>query len=617
MTLSKYKMLGQIDHILLRPTMYMGSDQSKTQNDWYISNGKIAEKEQTFVPGFMKIFDEIITNATDHAQRPEGKHLTRISVVASQVTGAIVVFDNGGIPVEIHPEYGLYVPEMIFGNLLSGSNYDDSEDRTGAGTNGLGAKLTNIFSTYFKIETSDGKNMLTMCYENNMKDKAVSPIIRPYSAGFTRISYIPDYARFGMTGLDDCAMDRIKRRCYEVAACNPKIEVSFNGDVVPVRNFKDFVTLFDTECVTQLSHRWNVGFAYSEDGFKQYSYVNSTATTEGGTHVDHVMEKVVEALRAYVEKKTKQKVRPSDIRSQFRVFIDANINNPRFNSQTKEFLVSPVASYGNRFELLDKTIKDLIKSPIMAKILAWAEGRRDDEDAKEASKEFEKAKAKAASAAHIEKYHPATIKDRTQCVLFLAEGDSALKPLKAAKKSNQGVFPLRGKPDNVFNQPIKALLKKKEFQSVLQIIGLDLSGKVDKEKLRYHSVAVSTDADLDGFHIRGLLIVAFWRFWPDLIEQGFLKFLRTPIIVATEGKTKHEFFTQPEYDAWALTAGKHTRNYYKGLGGWSTEEMQRFMNDPKYMVTIQPMTPDDVEKLSMAFDPDRADDRKDWLGFHI
>ncbi len=616
MTLSKYKMLGQIDHILLRPTMYMGSDQAKTQNDWYIdNNSKVAEREQTFVPGFMKIFDEIITNATDHAQRPEGKHLTRISVVVSPMTGAIVVFDNGGIPVKIHPDYGLYVPEMIFGNLLSGSNYDDTEERTGAGTNGLGAKLTNIFSTYFKIETSDGENMLTMCYENNMKDKTVSPIIRPYAAGFTRISYIPDYARFGMTGLDQTSIDRIKRRCYEIAACNTRLEISFNGDVIKIDDFKDFVSLFDENCVVQKSDRWNVGFAYSDSGFKHYSYVNSTATTEGGTHVDYVIDKVVDSLREYIEKKTKQKVRPADIKSQFRVFIDANVNNPRFDSQTKETLVSPVSAYGSKFELAEKTVKALIKSPIMINILAWAEGRRNSEDDKEAAKEFEK--AKAASAAHIEKYHPATIKDRTQCVLFLAEGDSALKPLKAAKKSNQGVFPLRGKPDNVFNQPIKTLLKKKEFQSVLQIVGLDLTGKVDKEKLRYHSVVVSTDADLDGFHIRGLLIVAFWRFWPDLIEQGFLKFLRTPIIVATEGKTKHEFFTQPEYDTWALTAGKHTRNYYKGLGGWSTEEMQRFMNDPKYMVTIQPMTPDDVEKLSMAFDPDRADDRKDWLGFHI
>jgi len=139
----KYKILDPIDHVLLRPQTYVGSNKETTKETWLISDKKVELKEVTYIPSFIKIFDEVVTNSVDESKR-KGSKLTIIKITVSD--DKISVWDNGGIPVVMHKEYKMYVPEVNFGNLMSGSNYDDTEERTVAGLNGLGAKLTNIFS---------------------------------------------------------------------------------------------------------------------------------------------------------------------------------------------------------------------------------------------------------------------------------------------------------------------------------------------------------------------------------------------------------------------------------------------------------------------------------------
>jgi DNA topoisomerase-2 len=613
---SKFKMLTDIEHVLLRPGRYLGSTTTVEELTWSIVGGKVEERRLSINPAFNKLFDEIISNSADHAKRPEGKHLNKIEVSVNKIMGTICVKDNGGIPVLKHPDTGLWIPDMIFGHLRSGSNFDDSEDSTGTGQNGEGSSLVNIFSTFFRVDTGDGKNHYSIVYENNLTVRGKEEITPASGASFTAITYVPDFTRLGMTGLTDDAVLLIERRCYEIAATNPNIQVSFNGQLIKVRSFKDFAALFNKEVVFQSIDRWNVALIHSVEGFKHSSYVNSTNTYQGGTHIEYVMDKIVEGIREHIEKKTKQKIKPSEIKSQFHLFLDATINNPRYSSQTKENLITVASKYGSQFEVTDKFIKDIIASPIMKRILEWAERRKIFEEAKEAQKEVDE--ARKATFHHIEKYHGATEKDRSKCVLFVAEGDSALKPLRAAKSSHHGVFPLRGKPDNVFGQSIKSLTKKKEFQDLLQIMGLDLSGNVDPSVLRYGAgIMVSTDADLDGIHIRGLLTVAFQRFWPQLIEKGLLKFLKTPMIMCRRPGEIHEFFNEEEFKAWeAVQTKKFNFKYIKGLGGHETADMERFMTDPKYTYTVLPLDATDQEMLNMAFDPNRADDRKTFLGIH-
>ncbi len=617
---SKFKMLTEHEHVISRPSRYVGSVNTIQKKDWVIIDGKVVEKELNFNPAFMKIFDEIITNSADHSRRAEGKHLKTIQVNVNRMLGTISVYDDGGIPVVEHPENKLWIPDMIFGHLRSGSNFNDDDGSSDdlSGQNGEGSSLTNIFSTEFIVETCDGKSQYKKVYRDNMS-KSDKEIITPANGkkGYTRITYSPDFKRFGMVSLDDDTILLIQRRCYEVAATNTHLDVEFNGQKIVMDSFKDFVKLFGQDNVFQASDKWNLGLVLSEDGFNHVSFVNSTMTYEGGTHIEYVMDKVVEAVREHIEKKTKQKIKPSEIKSQFKLILDARIVKPRYSSQTKENLVTPPSMYGSVLTIEPKTVKDLVGSPMMKKIIEWAERRKIVEEMREASEKLEKSRSE--SFHHIEKYYPATAKDISKNILFVAEGDSALKPLRAAKKPIHGLFPLRGKPDNVFDKSIKYLADQVEFQNLVKIMGLDLSGKVDVAKLRYGSLVVATDADLDGIHIRGLLVVSFNRFWPELISKGVLKFLKTPVMTATVGKKVIEFFTPDDYEAWLKDNQntKHSLKYYKGLGSWDTTNMDRFMNDPKYIYTVDKMDAEDIEKLNMAFDPQRAAARKLWLGLHV
>lgn len=166
--LRRYKKLDHISHILKRPDTYIGSIFPLETSTFIVSlDGEVSWSNLTYSPALLKIFDEVIQNCYDHSKRPEGKHINKIDVTINQITGEITVTDNGGIPVAKHPDLGQYIPDMIFGELMSGENYneDEGQEREGAGTNGLGSKLTNIYSTQFKVETADGKNR----YEKDRK----------------------------------------------------------------------------------------------------------------------------------------------------------------------------------------------------------------------------------------------------------------------------------------------------------------------------------------------------------------------------------------------------------------------------------------------------------------
>ncbi|ACV50239.1 gp60plus39 DNA topoisomerase subunit [Delftia phage PhiW-14] len=619
---SKYKMLSERDHIRIRPGRYLGDiNTSLVKDSWTVNEqGQVERRDVQQNPAFTKLFDEIITNSADFSLTADGKHLNIIRVDYSREHGCISVYDNGGIPVvetivdrEGQPTK-LWIPDMIFGFLRSGSNFNDEADSESAGQNGEGSTLVNVFSSRFDVETCDGKNKFSITYLDGMANKTAPEVVAAQGATpFTRITYFPEWSIMGMTGQEDWIEDTLRRRCLEVAACNTHIRVYYNGKPVNVKKFGDFAAMLDPVCVSESAPKWDVALSLSKNGFKHYSYVNSTLTFVGGTHINHVMDKIVAEVRAHIESKTKQDIKPAEILNQFQLTVAARINNPRYSSQTKENLITPVSSYNVKYSPSKEFIKAIIDSPMMKKLLEWAERRKAVQDIKEAEKEIQD--ARKASFHHIPKYRPATNKNKAENILFVAEGDSALKPLQAAKKPHHGLFPLRGKPDNVFDKTIRHLAKQKEFQDLIQILGLDLH-QFNSDTIRYSALVVATDADLDGAHIRGLLTVAFWRFWRPLIDEGFLRFLVTPIITVKQGKETIEFFTEQEYEDWraANPTAKYTRKYYKGLGSWATEDMERFMNDPKYMVKVQPLTDEDVDNLVLAFDPSKADARKSWLG---
>lgn len=418
MTIEKYKKLTEVEHVISRPGRYIGSINQESHKKWYVDDLKVKEKIFKFTPAFHKLFDEIISNSADHARTPEGKHLNKIEVTVTDDT--ITVLDNGGIPVVIHPEYNQYIPDMIFGELRSGSNFDDDEDSLSTGQNGEGSSLVNIFSKSFIVETAlDGKKF-KIEYLNNMSEKS-EPEISTSKTSYTKITYVPDIERMGMTTISEDDKILIERRVHEIAFTNPKLKVYYNKKKCDIDSFEKFVKTYDKDSVYYEIDRWRLGVAYSKDGFKHISYVNSTPSFDGGTHVDYVVDKIVEAVREKIEKKTKQSIRPSEIKNNLVIMLDCNINNPRYNSQTKEKLITQPSQFGSRFDLDEKFIKRLLASKVVENIIEWAMKKKDMDDLKDI--EQRENAVRKSGFYDIPKYRPATSKKRDDCLLFLAEGD--------------------------------------------------------------------------------------------------------------------------------------------------------------------------------------------------
>lgn len=375
----KYQKLDEISHVLLRPGRYIGSVKPNTIDQWIVSEGNMKKCMVTSIPALLKIFDEVISNSVDFSKTEEGKHLDTIKVSLNQLTGEIVVEDNGGIAVVKHSEYDQYVPEMIF-ELRAGSNFDDTEDSLGTGQNGEGAALTAIFSTEFEVTTCDGKNQFNQIRTDNSRKISV-PKIKPSNKNHTKIRFIPDYEKFGLEGMDDQNYARLEKRVYDVAGCNPNLKIYLNGTRIAIKSFQDYVKLYTEEFVFEENDHWQVALASSDIGFNHVSFVNGTETTIGGNHISYISDQIVSSLREYLKKKHKVDVKPADIKNHFMLFINADIIRPRYSSQTKEDLITEVKEFGTSIVISDKFIKKVIGSTVIQTVLDWVNAKAAAQDA--------------------------------------------------------------------------------------------------------------------------------------------------------------------------------------------------------------------------------------------
>lgn len=488
-----YQVLDEIDHIRKRTGMYAGSVSEQTAQEWiYNSQTKKMEKIAiSYIPALVKIFSEILDNAIDESRRaPEILDAIRVTF---DEDGTISVQDNGrGIPVEIHPDTKTYIAETVFSNLRAGSNFNDEEDQQLIGTNGVGSTLSNVLSTSFKIESCDGKKVFKQEFKNGMRERG-EPSVKPDTKNRTKIIFAPDYGFFKLPGLTEGNRLRMIKKVVDAAACNLSVKFYVNGERIMIGDFDDYVSLYAEDFVTDNTPDWKVGISSSE-GFEQVSFVNSVETYQGGTHVLYVVNQITERLREFIKKKHKIDVRPSEIREHMRVYISANINRPKFSSQTKENMISSVSDYKTSWAVSDKMINKIIKSNIIQNILDWAAAKQHQEEMKELrklNKDVEKTNYR-----RVDKFCDAIEKkDRYRCGLYLSEGDSAAKSLFAARGKTPyvGTYPLRGKLLNVRQKEIARVLgldKKKEgktepneIQKILTIIGLKIGEKVETEPM--------------------------------------------------------------------------------------------------------------------------------------
>ena len=572
----KYRKLSDIEHCLERPGMYVGSTKPRDE-ELYLLNaeGKFEIRKVTYNPAFLKIFDEIVSNSVDeHRRNPK---LNEVKVTVDQEKGIVVVWDNGGIPVVKHAQYDEWVPEMIFSNLKAGSNFNDDEERLVAGTNGVGSTLTNIFSLKFRIRTADRKHAFQQTFSNNMRERT-PPKVLEWKEGFTEIMFQPDLARFGMEGIDDVHLELMRKRCIDLAACNPGLKMSFNGVERKFKSFADYSRMYTDLVVFEDAHRWRVGIAPSPGGFTQVSFVNAVETKDGGTHVDYVMQQISDWLRERVKKKHKLELRPAELRNHFMLFIQADIVNPAFSSQTKEKLITESRDFGSQFKLSDKALKAIFDSEIIQRILDWAQQKALADERKQL-RELNKSLSKE----KVLKLVDAKGKDREKCTLGLFEGDSAMSFFRKFRDPQvQGAFPLRGKFINVTELPNTRVIQNQEVKDLLTAIGLKM-GEPPKD-LRYGKILIYSDADVDGDSIAGLLMNFFGRYWPELFEQERICRVMTPLVVAKRKGETLPFYSAADFDVWQgkqKDLSKWDIAYKKGLAALEDEEAKEIIVSPK------------------------------------
>ncbi len=637
--------LTQLEHIIKRPDTYIGSVEPQEVKMW-VYNSKLESMEMrqvTFVPGLYKIFDEILVNAADNKQRD--KNMDSVKVTINRETGEMSVMNNGrGIPIEIHDKEKIYIPEMIFGHLLTSSNYDDDQEKVTGGRNGYGAKLCNVFSTQFTLETADSKSKkkYTQTWTDNMSKMGKASIVQNKGDDFTKVTFTPDYKRFKMQGINDDFEALVKRRVYDLAGTSKGVKVWLNGERIKINNFKKYMEMYTKaikrergeEAVNDSSDiitdnpdtRWEVGFAVSDGTFQQVSFVNSIATTSGGTHVNYIADQVCSKLLDIVKKKKNNKaaaLKTSQIRNHIFLFVNCLIVNPAFTSQTKEQLTTKHSQFGSKCNLSDEFLKKIAKTDVVENILHFAEQKAD-----QILKKSDGSRRSRIDHPKLVDANKAGTKDGYRCTLILTEGDSA-KGLALAGRSVLsadllGVYPLRGKLLNVRDASIDQISKNAEIQNIKTFLGLKhKQAYADRKNLRYGQLMIMTDQDHDGSHIKGLLINFLQVQFPSLLKiPEFLVEFITPIVKVWKGDPKHPkqsqaFFTMPEYEAWK-EIHKDERHwehkYYKGLGTSTTNEAQVYFRDlDKHLKEFDVMKDSEVELIELAFSKKKADERKEWL----
>ncbi|WFD30011.1 DNA topoisomerase (ATP-hydrolyzing) [Malassezia sp. CBS 17886] len=646
-----YQKLSQLEHVLKRPDTYIGSVERRSETMWVFDaeRQQMVHRETPYVPGFYKIFDEILVNAADNKVRDPAMDTLKVTI--DKAAGTISVWNNGkGIPIEVHTKEQVYIPELIFGNLLTSSNYDDDEAKVTGGRNGFGAKLTNIYSSEFTIETADRERELKyrQVFNNHMHEKSAPKILKnSRKEEFTCITFKPDLSLFHMDSLDADTEALLMKRVYDMAGTVKGVKVYLNGERLKVRGFKQYVEMYvnaiqeisgvpkaDTDeggaavpkptvvfdALEDRGRVWEVAFAVSDGSARQVSFVNNIATTKGGKHVEHVETQIVQRILEYVAKGSKKSapVKASQVRQQLWIFVNCQVVNPTFDSQTKETMTLKPSAFGSKWTMPEDFARKVLRSGVLDNVQSIAQYQQD--------RQLQTSDGRKRSRVPVTKLEDANWaggKRSAECTLILTEGDSAkalaVSGLSEVGRDAYGVFPLRGKLLNVREATHDAIMKNAEIKHIKEILGLQ-HGKhyTSVDGLRYGSLMIMTDQDFDGSHIKGLIINFLDHFYPSLLRlPNFLVEFITPIVKATKGHDVRAFFTIPEYERWKESSdgGRGwTIKYYKGLGTSKAEDMKKyFRNMDTHMLAFETARPGDRELVDLAFNKKKADDRKEWL----
>lgn len=644
----KIREVGDVEHILLRPDMYIGSIRLKSSEELVVIKSKspkspgkgdvkIRRRKIEFSPGLHRIFIEALSNAIDNVQRSKeaGVRCTKIKISIDRETGQTSVWNDGlVIPIAYNEGSDLYKHTIIFGRLRTSTNFDDEEERLVSGKNGLGIKLLNVFSKSFKVKGIDPnrKKSFVQSWSDNMsKTKGPKVADCDIKTGFTEVIWTPDFARFGLENYTDDIINHFMKYIYDTAMLLSGVKIYFNDEIIPVNSLEEYAKLFSvpTDETISFETRDSRVVLTASDTYEAVSFVNGIYTPDGGRHVDGWAETLFRPIVEKFNKPSKPQVDIKDVKQFFRLFVVATLPNPEFTSQSKTFLSSPGV---NTSLLSEKEFDKIIK-----KVIGWENTKRVNDIIE--SKEFlvlKKKESKKRGNIKIDGYDPANEsggKNSLDCTLAICEGLSAKafaiagldSPLLGKSGRDWlGILPIRGKLLNVYTSTAKSIAANKEITSIIQALrlryGVDYTVDENFKTLAYGRLCILTDADTDGKHIAGLLINFIYKLFPTLLQrlEPFIVDMMTPIARFTlKNSESHVFYdinrADEFYRANIDNIKKDGKKYYKGLGSNNDEEVPEvfgkrvisYINDAEA-----------ADAISLAFNKKRADDRKRWLGKH-
>ena len=651
----QYEQMDQITHIHERSDMYVGASTRQLERNEYVvkvtpkpedqaTNPKISKVDQIkYSPALLRIFVEALSNAIDNVWRSSQAKIpcTKIKIDLDPVSGRTTIWNDGlWIPADVHEKSGMYNAELIFGHLLTSSNYDDKEERMTSGRNGLGIKLTNVFSTEFTVKAYDPEStsLFQKTWRNNMRESDKHKITHPKTKnGYTEVSWIPDFEKFKMVGYDKAILSVIYCQVFN-AAMVTKIPIWLNGKKIHFKSLLEYAKCFESvgqsieqkQFTTMTSKDTEVvlcGAVIDQndtsdshvDEFDHIAFVNGVFNKDGGVHVDQWSEDIFRPIVAKLNKPSKPQINIKDVKRHFCLFCTTTIGNPKFSSQSKTRFVGPPVSVNVEQKNINailkwgciESVKDIIRSKELLTL----------KKTEKKSKVFKKIPG-------YDRANNAGGKNAKDCTLILCEGLSAktyaVVGIDVGIGQHRGrdwfgIYPLRGKLLNVRNASLKSTADNKEITDVIQALGLrhgvDYSKDENFDQLNYGNLLIMTDADVDGTHIKGLILNFIHHLFPSLLKRtnAFVRSMQTPIVKISYQRNSLTFYTEEDFHNYMETNTTSQRprvKYYKGLGTSSDQEVRETFG--KKLINFVEGTDCD-KSINKAFNGKFANDRKTWL----
>lgn len=601
----EFKILTDIEHVILRPNMYLGGINLSEKEQWIYDkeSGKFSYGTVKYVPALVKCASELIDNSIDVAIDTNFEKATKIQVNVD--SKSIEVIDNGiGIPCEPpknKPDEKRTCAEIAWTTLKSGTSFGDNRNKIG--TNGVGSSCVNVFSSLFIGESDDGKRKQTITCKNNLSEIKAGKVSKSSGKAGVRVYCEPDLKRFGLEAIDEVHKNLIYQRIINLAISYPKIKFSFNKEKISV-NEKKLSSMFSDDCIVESGENFTICiFPNESDEFKFYTYVNGIDIRKGGTHIDYIAYELTSRVRDKLIKKYKN-IKPADIKNKISLVVFfTNFANPEFDSQTKESLSNSQGDISKHLDGkldFDKLAKQILKNEAIIGPVIDMFKLKEELKARQELKGIKKVKVKS------DKYFPGIGKKK---YLFLVEGLSAGGGLmKCFGRDEKFFYCLKGLVLNVFDSTIQRIAANQEVKDILNILNIDLTKKDDIQHVEFEKIVIATDADIDGINIGSMLFGWWYKLCPELYKQHKVYKLNTPVVMLKDNKddVKKWFFNLDDFRKWEQ-ANKNSKLkviYLKGLGSLESKDLDYIISQQGFESLLE----------EYFLDEESAKYIDDWLG---